>query len=138
MNDIKKCVKNLNEYQIDNIKKLLVAMKNNLNLKYQMDNYINEKEDIETIKNKLNILNGKIHFRNEYYIILINNFNQILNSYEKNISQIKENIIKIQSIIYKNYLNKINNIFNLKEEIIDQQLIKLFEYDKFISNIQKM
>jgi hypothetical protein len=138
MNDIKKCVKNLNEYQIDNIKKLLVAMKNNLNLKYQMDNYINEKEDIETIKNKLNILNGKINFRNEYYIILINNFNQILNSYEKNISQIKENIIKIQSIIYKNYLNKINNIFNLKEEIIDQQLIKLFEYDKFISNIQKM
>ena len=118
MNDIKKCLKNLNEYQIDN--------------------YINEKEDIETIKNKLNILNGKIHFRNEYYIILINNFNQIFNSYEKNVSKIKENINKIQSIIYKNYLNKINNIFNLKEEIIDQQLIKLFEYDKFISNIQKM
>ena len=138
MNDIKKCLKNLNEYQIDNIKKLLVAMKNNINLKNQMDNNINEKDDIETIKNKLNILNGKINFRNEYYIILINNFNQIFNSYEKNVSQIKENINKIQSIIYKNYSNKINNIFNLKEEKIDEQLIKLFEYDKFISNIQKM
>ena len=138
MNDIKKCLKNLNEYQIDNIKKLLVAMKNNLNLKNQMDNFINENDNIETIKNKLNILNGKINFRNQYYIILINNFNQILNAYEKNVLEIKENNIKIQSIIYKNYSNKINNIFNLKEEIIDQQLIKLFEYDKFISNIQKM
>ena len=71
MNDIKKCLKNLNEYQIDNIKELLNAMKNNLNLKNQMDNFINENDNIETIKNKLNILNGKINFRNQYYIILI-------------------------------------------------------------------
>ena len=89
MNDIKKCVKNLNEYQIDNIKELLNAMKNNLNLKNQMDNFINENDNIETIKNKLNILNGKINFRNQYYIILINNFNQILNAYEKNVLEIK-------------------------------------------------
>ena len=95
MNDVKKIIKNLIEFQIDNIKNLLVTMNNNIKMKIQMDNYINNKDNVEIIKNKLNIFNGDIHFRNEYYISLINNFNKICFSYDKNISQIKESIINI-------------------------------------------
>jgi hypothetical protein len=138
MNDVKKIIKNLIEFQIDNIKNLLVTMNNNIKMKIQMDNYINNKDNIEIIKNKLNIFNGDIHFRNEYYISLINNFNKICFSYDKNISQIKESIIKIQTILYNNCSNEIKNIFNLKEEKINEQIIKIFEYDKFLSNLQKI
>ena len=124
MKDIKKCIKKIKEYHLDVIKNSLVAMKKNVMLKKRFDTLIlNNSDDINKINTVINIFKSQKHFSDDCYVNLINNYNKICKNYNEGVATLKNEINKIESILYKNYLPEIQSFFsNNSKENINQDI----------------
>ena len=140
MKDIKKCIKKIKEYHLDVIKNSLVAMKKNVMLKKRFDTLIlNNSDDINKINTVINIFNSQKHFSDDCYVNLINNYNKICKNYNDGVATLKNEINKIENILYNKYLPEIKNFYtNSNEKQNEKTLMEIYEVDLYLTKINKI
>ena len=140
MKDIKKCIKKIKEYHLDVIKNSLVAMKKNVMLKKRFDTLIlNNSDDINKINTVINIFKSQKHFSDDCYVNLINNYNKICKNYNDGVATLKNEINKIENILYNNYLPEIKSFYtNSNEKQNEKTLMEIYEVDLYLTKINKI
>ena len=140
MKDIKKCIKKIKEYHLDVIKNSLVAMKKNVMLKKRFDTLIlNNSDDINKINTVINIFKSQKHFSDDCYVNLINNYNKICKNYNDGVATLKNEINKIENILYNKYLPEIKNFYtNSNEKQNEKTLMEIYEVDLYLTKINKI
>ena len=140
MKDIKKCIKKIKEYHLDVIKNSLVAMKKNVMLKKRFDTLIlNNSDDINKINTVINIFKSQKHFSDDCYVNLINNYNKICKNYNDGVATLKNEINKIENILYNKYLPEIKNYYtNSNEKQNEKTLMEIYEVDLYLTKINKI
>ena len=140
MKEIKKCIKKIKEYHLDVIKNSLVAMKKNVMLKKRFDTLIlNNSDDINKINTVINIFKSQKHFSDDCYVNLINNYNKICKNYNDGVATLKNEINKIENILYNNYLPEIQNFYTRSNEKQNEKtLMEIYEVDLYLTKINKI
>ena len=131
--------------KIENLKILIIALKNNIKFKITFENNItnnkNNNINFNELNNYLEIIKDNY---NDYLIFLLQNLNNIIKQYEQNILNINEEINKINSLILNKYSNHLSYLFNNNNEINNinknnnKEYYNLLTYDNFISNFSKI
>lgn len=137
MNDINKCLKNIKQFHLENLKTVLVAMKKNCLVKQNFDNFPSENLESEIIQNYLNIFKSKSRFREACYLNWLYNLHKIIKSYDEAVKGTEKEIGKIESIIYTKFKDSINDLFT-GEDGNSKELIELVKVDNYIKQINKM
>ena len=140
MKDIKKCIKKIKEYHLDVIKNSLVAMKKNVMLKKRFDTLIlYNSADINKINTVIDIFKSQKHFSDDCYVNLINNYNKICKNYNDGVATLKNEINKIEKILYNKYLPEIKNFYtNSNEKQNEKTLMEIYEVDLYLTKINKI
>ena len=140
MKDIKKCIKKIKEYHLDVIKNSLIAMKKNILLKKRFDNLIiNNCDDINKINTVINVFKSQKNFSDDCYMNLINNYNKICKNYNDGVTTLKNEINKIENILYNNYLPEIKSFYtNSNEKQNEKTLMEIYEVDLYLTKINKI
>ena len=130
--------------KIENFKILIVALKNNIKFKITLENNItnnkNNNLNFNELNNYLEIIKDNY---NDYLIFLLQNLNNIIKQYEQNILNIKEEINKINSLIFNKYSNHLSYLFNNNNNDNNnnnnnKDYYNLITYDNFILNFSKI
>ena len=134
--------------KIENLKILIIALKNNIKFKITFENNItndkNNKLNFNELNNYLEIIKDNY---NDYLIFLLQNLNNIIKQYEQNILNINEEINKINSLIFNKYSNHLSYLFNNNNNEINnnnngnnnnKEYYNLLTYDNFILNYSKL
>ncbi len=132
--------------KIENLKILIIALKNNIKFKITFENNItnhkNNNLNFNELNNYLEIIKDNY---NDYLIFLLQNLNNIIKQYEQNILNINEEINKINSLIFNKYSNYLSYLFNNNNNEINninknnnKEYYNLLTYDNFISNFSKI
>ena len=129
--------------KIENLKILIIALKNNIKFKITFENNItndkNNNLNFNELNNYLEIIKDNY---NDYLIFLLQNLNNIIKQYEQNILNINEEINKINSLIFNKYSNHLSFLFNNNNNEINninnKEYYNLLTYDNFILNYSKL
>jgi hypothetical protein len=129
--------------KIENLKILIIALKNNIKFKITFENNItndkNNNLNFNELNNHLEIIKDNY---NDSLIFLLQNLNNIIKQYEQNILNINEEINKINSLIVNKYSNHLSFLFNNNNNEINninnKEYYNLLTYDNFILNYSKL
>jgi len=133
--------------KIENLKILIVALKNNIKFKITLENNItnnkNNNLNFNELNNYLEIIKDNY---NDYLIFLLQNLNNIIKQYEQNILNIKEEINKINFLIFNKYSEHLSYLFNnnnndnnnINNKNNNKEYYNLITYDNFILNFSKL
>ena len=146
MENIKKSTKKLKDYYISSMLNILLALKNNIQIKEKLNESIINNEDEKEIIYYTKILTNNNSLILGNSIILLNNFFQITKSYETTLKNIKNEILTIQKLLISNYENQIKNLFdcNASKEIEESKkdkyntYLNLIDLDKKYNKLLKI
>jgi len=133
--------------KIENLKILLIALKNNIKFKEKYNNYFSIDNNNNNININFNEINDFIEIiknnYNDYYIFLIQNLNNIIKKYKESIIDIKEEINKINTLIFNKYSTHLLYLFNNNNNNIIQNDNKkdfyyLINYENFMLKFSKL
>ena len=146
MENIKKSTKKLKDYYISNMLNILLALKNNIQIKEKLNESIMDNDDEKEIIYYTKILTNNNSLVLDNSIILLNNFFQIIKSYETTLKNIKKEILTIQKLLLSNYESQIKNLFdyNSSKEIDESKkdkyntYLNLIDLDKKYNKLLKI
>ena len=130
MENIKKSTKKLKDYYISNMLNILLALKNNIQIKEKLNESILDNDDEKEIIYYTKILANNNSLVLDNSMILLNNFFQIIKSYETTLKNIKTEILNTQKLLLSNYENQIKNLFdcNSSKEVDESKKDKYNTY----------
>ena len=146
MENIKKSTKKLKDYYISNMLNILLALKNNIQIKEKLNESIMDNDDEKEIISYTKILTNNNSLVLDNSMILLNNFFQIIKSYELALKNIKKEILNTQKLLLSNYENQIKNLFdyNYSKEIDESKkekyntYLNLIDLDKKYNKLLKI
>ena len=146
MENIKKSTKKLKDYYISNMLNILLALKNNIQIKEKLNESIMDNDDEKEIISYTKILTNNNSLVLDNSMILLNNFFQIIKSYELALKNIKTEILNTQKLLLSNYENQIKNLFdcNSSKEIDESKkdkyntYLNLIDLDKKYNKLLKI
>ena len=146
MENIKKSTKKLKDYYISNMLNILLALKNNIQIKEKLNESILDNDDEKEIIYYTKILTNNNSLVLDNSMILLNNFFQIIKSYETTLKNIKTEILNIQKLLLSNYENQIKNLFdcNSSKEVDESKkdkyntYLNLIDLDKKYNKLLKI
>ena len=144
MESIKKSTKKLKDYYISNMLNILLALKNNIQIKEKLNESIMDNDDEKEIIYYSKIMTNNNSLVLDNSIILLNNFFQIIKSYESTLSNIKNEIRTIQKLLLSNYENQIKNLYDTSKEIDESKkdkyntYLNLIDLDKKYNKLLKI
>ena len=112
MEIIKKSEKKLKDYYVANMLKILVSLKNNIQIKEKLNEPIFNFTDENEIICYINLLSNNNSLIVDNSNILLKNFFQNINSYETTLKNIKNELLIIQKILLSNKEMEINDLFS--------------------------
>ena len=146
MENIKKSTKKLKDYYISNMLNILLALKNNIQIKEKLNESILDNDDEKEIIYYTKILANNNSLVLDNSMILLNNFFQIIKSYETTLKNIKTEILNTQKLLLSNYENQIKNLFdcNSSKEVDESKkdkyntYLNLIDLDKKYNKLLKI
>ena len=146
MENIKKSTKKLKDYYISNMLNILLALKNNIQIKEKLNESILDNDDEKEIIYYTKILTNNNSLVLDNSMILLNNFFQIIKSYETTLKNIKTEILNTQKLLLSNYENQIKNLFdcNSSKEVDESKkdkyntYLNLIDLDKKYNKLLKI
>lgn len=142
MNEIKKCIKKIRDFYIENIKSNLIAMNKNVQIKHQLDMVLTGEKEINEIINMFSITNKDKLFFDKNYTLLIDNFNKITKNYCDNVNNLKTELKKIENILATKYSNEIELLFtssnNDEMNVKNKNFLELIQINNFIQQFYEM
>ena len=146
MENIKKSTKKLKDFYISNMLNILLALKNNIQIKEKLNESIMDNDDEKEIISYTKILTNNNSLVLDNSMILLNNFFQIIKSYELALKNIKTEILNTQKLLLSNYENQIKNLFdcNSSKEIDESKkdkyntYLNLIDLDKKYNKLLKI
>ena len=142
MNEIKKCIKKIRDFYIENIKSNLIAMNKNVQIKHQLDMVLTGEKEINEIINMFSLTNKDKLFFDKNYTLLIDNFNKITKNYCDNVNNLKTELKKIENILTTKYSNEIELLFtssnNDEMNFKNKNLLELIQINNFIQQFYEM
>ena len=142
MESIKKSEKKLKEFYIPNMINILISMKNNVQIKEELNLGIFDLNDEKEIIFYSKIFTNKEPLLLDNLIGLFSNFMKIIKSYKATLENIKNEILNIQKLLLTEHENDIRDFFISKNNIINEKnknfCLKMIELDKkckIMSNI---
>ena len=146
MESIKKSTKKLKDYYISNMLSILLALKNNIQIKEKLNESIMDNDDEKEIIYYTKILTNNNSLVLDNSMILLNNYFQIIKSYESTLKNMKTEIQTIQKLLLSNYENQIKNLFdcNTSKEIDESKkekyntYLNLIDLDKKYNKLLKI
>ena len=118
MDNIKKSEKKLKDYYISTMLNILVSMKNNIQIKENLNDSIMDYKDEKEIIYYTKILNNNSSLIIDNSKVLLNNFFNIIDSYKATLKNIKNELSTIQNTLLSNNDLDIKNLFtsnNIKD-----------------------
>ena len=146
MENIKKSTKKLKDFYISNMLNILLALKNNIQIKEKLNESIVDNDDEKEIISYTKILTNNNSLVLDNSMILLNNFFQIIKSYESALKNIKTEILNTQKLLLSNYENQIKNLYdcNSSKEIGESKkdkyntYLNLIDLDKKYNKLLKI
>ena len=146
MENIKKSTKKLKDFYISNMLNILLALKNNIQIKEKLNESIVDNDDEKEIISYTKILTNNNSLVLDNSMILLNNYFQIIKSYESTLKNMKTEIQTIQKLLLSNYENQIKNLFdcNTSKEIDESKkekyntYLNLIDLDKKYNKLLKI
>lgn len=125
---------------------ILLALKNNIQIKEKLNESIMDNDDEKEIISYTKILTNNNSLVLDNSMILLNNFFQIIKSYELALKNIKTEILNTQKLLLSNYENQIKNLFdcNSSKEIDESKkdkyntYLNLIDLDKKYNKLLKI